>query len=123
MGQVWEYRASGRSDGVLLLVFESPSADVLAAPDNAISPRGGVVLYEDSGEPMQHVRGLTRHGRIFDFAANRINGNEFAGACFSPHGDTLFVNIQGDTRRPSGGRPPVPGYTFAIWGPFTHGAL
>jgi secreted PhoX family phosphatase len=124
MGQVWEYRPTGRSEGVLLLVFESPSADVLAAPDNiAISPRGGIVLCEDSNEPVQYVRGLTRDGRIFDFAANRINSNEFAGACFSPDGETLFVNVQGDTRRPSGGAAPVPGYTFAVWGPFADGAL
>jgi hypothetical protein len=36
---------------------------------------------------------------------------EFAGATFSPDGETLFVNIQ------------TPGSTFAIWGPWRKGAL
>ena len=42
---------------------------------------------------------------------NVINDSEFAGACYSPDGQTLFVNIQS------------PGYTFAIWGPWQNGAL
>jgi secreted PhoX family phosphatase len=36
---------------------------------------------------------------------------EFAGATFSPDGETLFVNIQ------------TPGSTFAIWGSWRKGAL
>jgi secreted PhoX family phosphatase len=36
---------------------------------------------------------------------------EFAGATFSPDGQTLFVNIQ------------RPGITFAIWGDWSRGAL
>jgi uncharacterized protein len=115
LGQVWEYRPRGKSGGQLILLFESPSADVLDAPDNlCVSPRGGLVLCED-GEDDQFVRGLTRDGRIFDIAQSLVivNGeaNEFAGATFSPDGETLFVNIQ------------TPGLTFAIWGPWAEGAL
>jgi secreted PhoX family phosphatase len=122
LGQIWQYRPRGRSGGQLILVFESRSKDQLDAPDNVtVSPAGGIVLCED-GDDEQFLRGLTQRGKIFDFALNIKNDREFAGATFSPDGDTLFVNIQGDTRGP--GRPEVePGMTFAIWGPFEDGAL
>ena len=38
---------------------------------------------------------------------NAMDDSEFAGATFSPDGDTLFVNIQGE-----------PALTLAIWGPW-----
>ena len=109
-GQVWEYRP-GRG-GQLVLLFESPSATVLDAPDNiTVSPRGGLVLCEDGGGE-QFVRGLNERGEIFDFAKNNIEGdNEFAGACYSPDGDVMFVNVQ------------TPGVSFAIRGPWKRGSL
>ncbi len=118
-GQVWQYRPGVGAGGALTLVFESPSADVLDSPDNlVVSPRGGLVLCED-GDEVQYLRGLTREGAIFDFGRNEANGDEFAGACFSPDGHTLFVNIQGATRSTGTNR----GMTFAIWGPWADGAL
>jgi hypothetical protein len=93
-------------------------------PDNlTVSPRGGLVLCEDGGG-VQFVRGLTPSGEIFDFAVNQLNDAEFAGACFSPDGGTLFVNIQGDTTG-SATDPGVRagGMTLAIWGPWEKGAL
>jgi secreted PhoX family phosphatase len=61
-----------------------------------------------------HIRGLTRAGKIFDIARD-IAGiearGEFAGATFSPDGQTLFVNMQ------------RPGITYAIWGPWQDGVL
>ena len=120
LGQVWQYRPDARGEGVLTLVFESASRAVLDQPDNlTVSPRGGIVICEDADQ-VCHLRGLTRDGRIFDFARNILNPNEFAGACFSPDGRTLFVNIQGDVRS---GRFGVLGRTFAIWGPWERGAL
>ena len=118
-GQVWQYRPANADGGELTLVFESPSAEVLDGPDNVtVSPRGGVVICEDgSGE--QYIRGLTRDGRIFDFAKNLANNDEFAGACFSPDGRTLFLNIMGATTSAGASR----GMTFAIWGPWQEGAL
>jgi secreted PhoX family phosphatase len=114
LGQVWEYQPDGKTEGTLVLLFESPGAEVLDMPDNiTVSPRGGLVLCED-GSREEYIRGLTRDGRIFDFAKNIVPGfeqNEFAGATFSPDGETLFVNIQ------------TPGITFAIWGPWKDGAL
>ena len=118
-GQVWRYRPTSSTEGELMLVFESPSRDVLDAPDNiTVAPGGGVVICEDgSGE--QFIRGLTHDGRIFDLAKNLLNVSEFAGACFSPDGNTLFVNTQGSTQDAG----VVLGMTFAIQGPWEKGAL
>jgi secreted PhoX family phosphatase len=119
LGQVWRYRPAGKQAGELALVFESPSVDVLDYPDNiTVSPRGGIVICEDGGGE-QFIRGLTRDGRIFDFAKNLLGPDEFAGACFSPDGRTLFLNVMGSTRDAG----PSLGQTFAIWGPWGRGAL
>jgi secreted PhoX family phosphatase len=118
-GQVWQYHI-GREE--LQLIFESPSTEVLNSPDNiCVSPRGGIVVCED-GSGTNYVRGLTRGGAVFDLVRNNINTAEWAGACFSPQGRTLFVNIQGNTRplqSPNNDR----GMTFAIWGPWESGAI
>jgi uncharacterized protein len=118
-GQVWQYHIGRRE---LQLIFESPSTDVLNSPDNiCVSPRSGLVICED-GSGVQHLRGLTRRGEIFDLARNDASGTEWAGACFSPQGRTLFVNLQGETRpleNPTGEK----GKTLAIWGPWEEGAL
>ncbi|MBW3610854.1 MAG: PhoX family protein [Actinobacteria bacterium] len=132
LGQVWEYRPLGKGDGlgVLTLVYESPEASVLDSPDNLLfTPRGGIVLCEDdaSGDGDTHplapgitdvnrVIGLEEEGEPFELAVNRLNGSEFAGACFSPDGDTMFVNIFGDAT-------PGSGMTCAITGPWADGPL
>ncbi|MCC6317101.1 MAG: DUF839 domain-containing protein [Gemmatimonadaceae bacterium] len=118
-GQVWQYRPTASDGGELTLVFESPGRDVLDYPDNiTVSPRGGIVICEDgSGE--QHIRGLTRDGAIFDFARNVLNTSEFAGACFSPDGRVLFLNIMGATVDAGTAK----GVTLAIRGPWHLGAL
>jgi uncharacterized protein len=114
LGQVWQYTPQGKDNGKLKLIFESPEEAVLDMPDNlCVSPNGGLIVCED-GNNEQYVRGLTREGQIFDFAKNILSGyegEEFAGATFSPDGQTLFVNIQ------------TPGITLAIWGPWERGAL
>jgi secreted PhoX family phosphatase len=120
LGQVWEYRPRGRSGGQLILLFESKSPEMLDAPDNVtVSPRGGLAICED-GSNGNYVRGLTEDGKIFDFVHNVTNDREFAGATFSPDGETLFVNIQGDL---TVGGSDNKGMTFTIWGPWEDGAL
>ncbi|HSJ65465.1 MAG TPA: alkaline phosphatase PhoX [Gemmatimonadaceae bacterium] len=119
VGQVWRYRPTAADRGELVLVFESPSPEVLDYPDNiTVSPRGGVVMCED-GAGEQYLRGLTREGAIFDFAKNVLNETEFAGACFSPDGRILFVNIMGSTTDAG----TQAGRTMAIRGPWERGAL
>jgi secreted PhoX family phosphatase len=120
-GQVWDYKP--RKEQITLL-FESPGASVLNAPDNiCVSPRGGLALCED-GSGAEFVHCLTTDGEIFKFAQNNVilngerngivgsfTGAEFAGATFSPDGRWFFVNTQS------------PGITFAITGPWASGAL
>ena len=108
VGQVWAYRSGSSPDeGTLTLVVEATKNDVLAAPDNiCVAPWGDLYLCEDGGG-VEYVVGVNSRGELFRFAANAANDSEFAGACFSPFGETLFVNIQS------------PGITLAIWGPWT----
>ncbi len=118
-GQVFKYTPSGSDSGELVLVFESPSTSVLNSPDNiCISPRGGIVICED-GAGTNYVRGINQSGQVFDLVRNNVNTSEWAGACFSPQGRTLFVNIQGSTNSASS----TLGQTFAIWGPWESGPL
>jgi secreted PhoX family phosphatase len=109
-----------------VLIFESPGVDVLDSPDNiAVSPRGGLVLCED-GSGTQFMRGLTPQGEIFSLAQNVLNGQEFAGACFSRDGEVLFCNIQGATDGlvvVRGANQATRGLTMAITGPWRRGAL
>jgi secreted PhoX family phosphatase len=121
------------------MLYESRDSEDVHAPDNiAISPRGGILLCEDGPRDPQRLIGLTHRGETFEFARNNIvlgpgdidaidaafpgtrdnfwddfEGSytdvEWAGATF--YGDWLFVNIQS------------PGASFAITGPWQHGAL
>lgn len=121
----------------LTCVFASTHAEMANNPDNiTVSPRGGVLLCEDGGGVQdtygfgERLLGLTTTGEAFIFAKNNVvfddvqaaaagkrasggdyRDREFAGACFDPTGHFLYVNIQ------------TPGITFAIWGPWTRGAL
>jgi len=121
-GQIFEYDPVEER---VRLLFESPSADILNAPDNmCVSPRGGLVLCED-GSGTEYVHGLTTDGTIFRFIQNNVDlrqtpvgpfnqnytGSEFAGSCFGPDGKWLFVNIQS------------PGISFAITGPWGSGGI
>jgi len=107
VGQVWAYESgSDTPTGTLTLVVEARSSDPLAAPDNiCVAPFGDLFLCED-GSGSEYVVGVNTAGELYRFAQNSLNGSEFAGACFSPDGKTLFVNIQ------------TPGITLAIWGPW-----
>ncbi|GIF72641.1 PhoX family protein [Asanoa siamensis] len=109
-GQIWAYYPKHE---VLRVVYQSPGPDTLDFPDNVTtSPRGTLVVCEDNTND-NYLRGLTRHGDLFDIALNRLTSStgttryndEFAGSTFSPDGRTLFVNIQASA-----------GMTFAIWG-------
>jgi hypothetical protein len=131
-GQLWHYIPASKLNGEhqLVLVFESPAGSVLDSPDNiCITPRGGIIFCEDdaSGDGDTHplAPGITDVNRLigmgglgepFEFAVNLLNDSEPAGACFSPDGRVMFVNIFGDGTRGSG-------MTCAIWGPWERGPL
>ncbi|MET0663664.1 MAG: alkaline phosphatase PhoX [Ilumatobacteraceae bacterium] len=114
-GQVWSYDPR-RSR--LTCRYQSTSPANLELPDNIASrnDRGAVLLCED-GPNENYIRRLDANGGLLDVALNQLRrnappnlprfGEEFAGATFSPSGDTLFVNIQA-----------AQAITFAIWGPW-----
>jgi uncharacterized protein len=131
-GQVWEHDIRRST---LTLLVESPNHDVFDGPDNVcISPRGGLVFCEDAAGA-QFLRGVSRSGQVFPLARNLRNSIEFAGACFSPDGKTLFANLYGrSTERttqpyrslvqiPVGPEKHERAATVAIWGPWRSGPL
>lgn len=132
MGQIWVYDPAKET---LTMTFESPGIHYLDFPDNICpSPRGGLVICED-GSGAQYVRGISASGQLFNFAKNLHNSTEFAGACFSPDGQTLFVNIYGRSSvrttqpykspvlLPIGQEKHEKALTLAIWGPWGGGLI
>lgn len=94
----------------LELIAESPSSDVMEMPDNlTFAPSGHLYVCED-GSFDNYIRRITPDGRVVNFARNALSDSELAGACFSPDGDTMFVNLQEDH------------LTLAITGPFEQDA-
>ena len=132
-GQLWHYLPADerlQEEDQLVLVFESPTGSVLESPDNlCLTPNGGILFCEDDAvsdadthpftpgqTDINRLVGLGPKGEPFTFAVNVLNDSEFAGACFSPDGEILFVNLFGDGA-------PGSGMTCAIWGPWERGPL
>jgi uncharacterized protein len=126
-GQIFEYDPRAET---ITLIYASPGAADLDNPDNVtVTPRGSLLLCENAaGDQIfgERLVGLTLDGNTFTFAQNDMllrgsynsrvgvgdyRNQEWAGACFSPDGQWLFVNIQN------------PGVTFAITGPWHEGPL
>lgn len=116
LGQIMRYRPSrfeGQADergepGDIALFLESDDKDNFNYGDNlTIAPNGHLIVCEDQYTPIvdNHLRGVTSEGALYDFARLRWQ-TELAGACFSPDGSTLFVNVYS------------PGRTLAIIGPW-----
>lgn len=114
LGQVFRYRASefegtrAESDapGALTLIAESDGASLLRGADNVtMAPYGDLIVCEDTASHCGLV-GIGPDGVQYAIADNAYSDSELAGVCFSPDGETLFVNIQ------------YPGMTLAITGPW-----
>ena len=114
----------------LQLVYESPGFNGFSGPDNInISPRGSLIICEDrvGGNLLgQQLAGLNAAGELFAFSrinpaiSGRLYGHdlaatvaisEWAGVCFSPDGQWLFVNVY------------LPGFSCAITGPWVEGLI
>jgi hypothetical protein len=136
-GQLWHYIPADdrlHDEDQLVLVFESPKGSILDSPDNlCVTPSGAMLFCEDDANALgvddndthplapgitnvNRLIGLGLAGEPFEFAVNILNDSEFAGACFSPDGEILFVNLFGDAT-------PGSGMTCAIWGPWERGPL
>ena len=141
LGAVWVYTPSraGQDRGSLRLIYAAAARLAGNNPDNlTISPRGGLLTCDDGADvddgfgAGQRLMGYTAAGEAYIFAKNNVvlddaaiakmgrtgqfqaddyRGDELAGACFDPSGETLFVNVFS------------PGFTAAIRGPFARGNL
>jgi secreted PhoX family phosphatase len=115
LGQVFSYEpspAEGHSDerskpGKIKLLAQSSTDSVLRHADNIVmSPWGDLVVCEDTAKHCGLV-GIRPDGYQYPIADNAHSRSELAGACFSPDGNIMFVNIQ------------VNGITLAITGPWS----
>ena len=112
-GQIFRYtpsKAEGGQgkQGYLELFLESTDPAAYNLGDNiAVMPNGHLMVCEDQYTDItnNHLRAITPEGKAYMFGRSRIQ-SEFAGACFSPDGSTMFVNLQSPTT------------TFAITGPW-----
>lgn len=131
-GTVWAYIPG---EETITALFVSPDEATADNPDNiTVSPRGSLLVCEDGGGRSENdmlvggtrMLGIAQDGGSFVFAENNIvlesslsghpailsgdyRGSEWAGACFDPAGEYLYVNIQ------------TPGVTLAITGPWNRG--
>ncbi len=116
LGQIMRYRPSpfegmykeGDEPGAIQLFLESDDPNTFNFGDNlTVAPNGHLFVCEDQYTDTvdNHIRGVTPTGHLYDFARIRVQ-TEPAGACFSPDGKTLFVNLYS------------PAKTLAITGPW-----
>lgn len=141
LGAVWIYTPSTSNPerGTFTLLYAAAARVAGNNPDNiTISPRGGLLTCDDGADvddgfgAGQRLMGYTAAGAAYIFAKNNVvlsdadiakmgrtgqfpaddyRGDEFAGACFDPRGQTLYVNVF------------TPGFTAAIRGPWPAGNL
>jgi secreted PhoX family phosphatase len=117
LGQVFRYRTGqgegkdteSAAPGTLTLIAESTENSLLRGADNiTMAPFGDLIVCEDTASNCGIV-GIGPDGAQYAIADNPHSDSELAGACFSPDGEILFVNIQ------------YPGITLAITGPWPVG--
>ncbi|EMD83471.1 alkaline phosphatase PhoX [Pacificimonas flava] len=116
LSQIMRYRPSasegrlGERDepGEVEIFVESTNEAMLNFGDNiTVAPTGHLIVCEDQYTELvdNHLRGITPAGEVYAFA--RLHDQtELAGACFSPSGSTMFVNLYSPAR------------TLAIEGPW-----
>lgn len=115
-GQIFRYTPAvnegfaGESDapGMLDLFLESTNPAFYNYGDNiCVMPNGHLLVCEDQYTDIvdNHLRGVNGAGQTYIIAKSRVQ-TEFAGACFSPDGSTMFVNFY------------APTMTLAIKGPW-----
>jgi hypothetical protein len=89
--------------------LESEDKSLFNFGDNlVVTPFGDLIVCEDQYTDVvdNHLRGVTLEGELYNFA--RLHEQtELAGACFSPDGSTMFVNVYSPTK------------TLAIEGPWS----
>ena len=108
LGQIFRLRPQASGQDRLQLFYESTDPEAFNFGDNlTVAPNGHLIVCEDqyTQEVSNHLRGITPGGEAYPLALSRVQ-TEWAGACFSPDGKTLFVNLY------------KPAKTVAITGPW-----
>jgi secreted PhoX family phosphatase len=108
LGQIMQYRPSPyegtakeqQNPGQLQLFVESEDKSFYNLGDNlTVMPNGHLLVCEDQYTEVvdNHLRGVNENGELYTFAKLHEQ-TELAGACFSPDGKTLFVNVYSPTK-------------------------
>jgi len=108
LGQIFRLRPQASGPDRLQLFYESTDITQFNYGDNlTVAPGGHLVVCEDAytDEVTNYLRGITPAGVAYPLALLHAQ-TEWAGACFSPDGKTLFVNVYS------------PAKTLAITGPW-----
>ena len=116
LGQIIRYKPSAEegtagekeAPGTAQMFLESADPEKFNFGDNlTVAPNGHLFVCEDqySDTVNNYIRAVTPDGRLYPFARIRLQ-TEPAGACFSPDGTTMFVNMYHPTK------------TLAITGPW-----
>jgi len=101
VGQIFKYEPSPNegqntekdNPATITLFVEPNDSSIMNNADNlTIAPWGDVITAEDTEHPF--LVGIRPNGELYKLAENIGYASEFAGVCFSPDGNTLFVNIQ-----------------------------
>lgn len=103
-GQIWRYQpgpregsgeGTGDEGGVLELFVEPRDDSLLEYPDNITAAPWGDLIVTEDGPGVNHILGITPKGSPYKICRCPRDDHEWAGACFSPDGTTLFANVQG----------------------------
>ena len=105
-GQIWRYDVVAEE---LELMFAFATDSPFDGPDNVTASPYGFAMACTDGSIDNWLLTLGDDGSVYPFALNRLGSSEFAGATFSPDGQTLFANLYS------------PGLTLAIFGPWESG--
>jgi secreted PhoX family phosphatase len=108
LGQIFELHLKNNDVQELELIFESTDELAMGAPDNiCMTPLNNNIIICEDGGGAEYLHLLRKSGnQIYRLAENLVPGftsSEWAGACFSPDGKTLFANVYSA------------GMVFAIW--------
>ena len=107
-GQIFRLRPNADGPDAIDLFYESPAKAEFSFGDNiCVTPYGELMVCEDQYGAIvdNYLRGVTPAGDAYPFGRIRLQ-TEPAGACFSPDGRTMFLNLY------------APTMTLAITGPW-----
>ncbi|GIR23816.1 hypothetical protein CM15mP37_13210 [bacterium] len=90
-GQIFKLNFISQQKTTIELWLESEKDDQINMPDNVtIAPWGDLIVCEDNSK-INRLWGFNQTGGSYLIAENSYTGSEFAGVCFSPLDNTMYV--------------------------------